>query len=278
MAQQKRRKTLFTLLRSGLQCISCTPYRRSTSSRRMESSSGKTDPNPREYFDMTASVSKFSDAEFEQVLKRSLQYFNDLAYGYLEKLLLALNVDIDYVKNIAALRSDSLTTLRLLKYYYHGDVDKETCIKHTDRGLITLAYCQKGGLTVKDFHTHQWIDIEASAPKKPCLVLFTGESLSRLTGGYFRPILHKVVSKEDRYSFPFFLRGRSPALLDMTLLRSQPLHDLLSFDKVELLPPITVEQLDSITTKQYKDNSLSSDLGREKKDPYYVFADEVEVV
>lgn len=278
-SKMRQRQSLFHRFMNSLECMSCIPSKRvigsSGSSSSGQQQRGKCDPNPREYFDMTAAVNRFCDVDFETTLKKGLLLFNQLAEKYLELILAPLNVDMNYVRSVTKLGTDSLTTLRLLKYYYHGDSQKETCLRHTDRGLITLAYCQQSGLTVKDFHTHQWVDVEAAAPSKPCMILFVGETLSRLTGGYFKAILHKVVSREDRFSFPFFFRGRTPAMLDIALMKSQVLNDMLAAGKLERLPPITVGDLDKITTTQYFSNSIPLELGEFKKDPYYVFADEV---
>lgn len=283
-AKFKERQSLFHRFRRGLERVSCVPSRQNLRNEDQVLSSsgnqvkpqmnGKWDPNPREYFDMQAATFRFCDSDFGHTVWKGLQLFNQIAARYLEQVLLPLNVDMDYVRSVAKLGPDSLTTLRLLKYYYQGETEKETCERHTDRGLITLAYCQSGGLTVKDFHSHQWIDVEASAPSRPCLILFTGETLSRLTGGYFKAILHKVVSKENRFSFPFFYRGRTPAVIDMTMLNSPVLNGLLSQGKLECLPPITVEQLDSITTRQYSSKSIPLELGEAKRDPYYAFTDD----
>ena len=45
------------------------------------------------------------------------------------------------------------------------------------------------------------------------LHVYTGQTLSVLTNGYYRPLLHRAVLRPDRLSMPFFLRCRPSARL-----------------------------------------------------------------
>lgn len=136
-------------------------------------------------------------------------------------------------------------------------------------GLLTLAICRDYGLEMKRFDTHEWVDIEVQAPAKPCFVLFAGESLSRLTGGHFKAVYHRVYTTSVRFSCPFFLRSPNDALLDMNALRSATLQELLQRGEIEQLAPITVSELNKITRVQHQTGGFPPELGQFKQDPYW---------
>lgn len=220
----------------------------------------------REFFDVTQHTKMFIDEEFSKLTISSYDLFYKYSLEYLEQLLFPLKCDFEYVKSLLG---PSRTTLRLLKYNYVGDELKETCFRHTDMGLVTLAVCLDHGLEMKDFKTHKWVDVEDNAPTKPCLILFCGESLSRLTGGYFKAILHRVFTKSDRYSFPFFFRARDNAILDRLSLKSDVLDLLIESNQVEDLDPITVDDLNRLVLSQYGSRQFAVELGNYKKDKYW---------
>lgn len=88
-------------------------------------------------------------------------------------------------------------------------------------GFITVApTASLPGLTMLSKDCVKWLDVETStgsgaggeAPRSR-FVVFTGETLARLTRGAVRAPLHYVdetVLGQKRISAPFFLRGVSP--------------------------------------------------------------------
>lgn len=85
-----------------------------------------------------------------------------------------------------------------------GEEQKETCQRHTDMGLLTLAPALSSGLQMKSFHPpSRYIDVEAASPTKPCLILFAGEALGRLTGGLRAPHWWLLSSSYSSCDFKF---------------------------------------------------------------------------
>lgn len=75
--------------------------------------------------------------------------------------------------------------------------------EHTDYGLLTiLLQDDKGGLQVKS--QGKWINVP---PVPGTFICNIGDMLDRITGGYYRSTLHRVLnsSGKSRYSFPLFL-------------------------------------------------------------------------
>eukprot|EP01038_Epipyxis_sp_PR26KG_P016338 gene16338-22259_t len=160
---------------------------------------------------------------------------------------------------------------------------KVTCHSHTDMGLLSVAFCLDDGLEMKEFNSKRWVDVERNAPKKPCLIIFCGEALAYLTGGYFKAILHQVKTYKHRYSFPFFFRVCNEAIIDINQLKSKKLDNLLydnndnnnNYDnKIERLCPIRSFDLDIITRTQYNTGSIPIELGHYKQESYWALHDE----
>jgi isopenicillin N synthase-like dioxygenase len=59
------------------------------------------------------------------------------------------------------------------------------------------------------------------------MILFIGETLSFLTGGYYLATLHQVVSEKIRYSLPFFYRVSNDTILNSKKLNSKTFEDLI---------------------------------------------------
>jgi isopenicillin N synthase-like dioxygenase len=143
------------------------------------------DPNPREFLDIMGDIegkNNFSSEENESQFMACYSAMQGLALQCLEEVIGPLGCDSTYV---ASLMGPSETKLRLIRTYYSGPA-KETCMRHTDMGLLTVAVCWGEGLELQEVGTGasgRWVDVEASAPLKPCLVLFAGQTLQRLTGG-----------------------------------------------------------------------------------------------
>jgi hypothetical protein len=143
-------------------------------------------------------------------------------------------------------------------------------------GLITLAPALSSGLEMKSFQgpTFPYVDIEQLAPKKPCLIIFAGEALSRLTAGYFHAPLHRVVSTSIRYAMPFFFRPQAHKPLDAQKLKSAFLEKHYFTDKQggqdhQQLSPITADELEVLVQRQYRMKKIPVELGEFKKIPYY---------
>jgi hypothetical protein len=105
-------------------------------------------------------------------------------------------------------------------------------------------------------------------------VVFAGETLSALTGGYFKSAMHRVNTNSERYSFPFFFRARDSAILDIKKLKSPVLDTLLLSGDLEALMPISVVDLERITQKQYLTRKIPPELGKYKTDAYWSMTEE----
>lgn len=151
-----------------------------------------------------------------------------------------------------------------------GEEHKETCQRHTDMGLLTLAPALSSGLQMKSFQPpSRYIDVEAASPTKPCLILFAGEALGRLTGGYYQAPIHRVTSNFHRFSFPFFFRSTANLILDIKQLKSERLEELIEKNEIESLLSITANDLEILTQCQYKTKQIPIELGNYKRNFYY---------
>eukprot|EP01080_Neovahlkampfia_damariscottae_P011964 gene11964-5365_t len=123
--------------------------------------------------------------------------------------------------------------LRLIHYYYEDKTPAAVCPVHCDLGIIKFATCFDEGVFIPQFQTNQWVSVEKNSPTKPCVVLFIGETLSRVTGAYLKAPLHKVFTNKDRLSIIFFLRGQDDSDLDFLL-------DNIDKEDKELLKSCTI--------------------------------------
>ena len=94
------------------------------------------------------------------------------------------------------------------------------CEEHLDVGLLTLdARAAEPGLQALRRADKLWVPLEeGSASPEGELELFcmVGDTLGRVTGGYYAPCKHRVVSPPAscRIGLPFLFRGRSDAVLN----------------------------------------------------------------
>ena len=116
-----------------------TPTQASSSTTKHQTDFEFRDPNPREYYDILANSNRFQNKDFEIHSKKGFQMFESYSRRYLEQILFPLKCDFSCVQSMFG--PPSKTTLRLLKYYYNGHDDKETCLRHTDRGLLYFVCC-----------------------------------------------------------------------------------------------------------------------------------------
>jgi len=96
---------------------------------------------------------------------------------------------------------------------------------HSDVGLITVApRGSVAGLQVRQLDQPQsgWIAVEELMGPKD-IIVFVGQTMTRLTKGIYRPMLHKPVlpPSGDRYSLVFFLRATASTILGNLVLPSQ---------------------------------------------------------
>jgi isopenicillin N synthase-like dioxygenase len=257
--------------------------------------------NPfREFYDIEEN-DIFLHKEFSDVTNICFQCFRKYCILFLKQILFPLQIENkEYLDSLIHGRSHS--KLRLMKYNFQGtqsvsfcvfllllsisslfhslfalligllvgECSEETCIRHTDMGLLTFAPALSSGLEMKSFHNpYSFIDIEKESPCKPCLIVFAGEALARLTGGYFKAAIHRVSSAETRYSFPFFFRSTAEVVLDIKQLTSPILEELLMNGEVESLEGITANELEIITQEQYRTKKIPAELGNYKQHHYY---------
>jgi isopenicillin N synthase-like dioxygenase len=137
-------------------------------------------------------------------------------------------------------------------------------------GLLTILPALSSGLELKTFqYPYQYLDVEALAPQKPCLIIFAAEGLSRLTSGYFQAPIHRVVSTSFRYSMPFFFRSNSKEKIDLNSLQSMKLNQMIENGQLESLEGITAFDLEVLVQVQYKQKRIPAELGAYKQIPYY---------
>jgi isopenicillin N synthase-like dioxygenase len=211
---------------------------------------------PREFIDIFHYRRGFNDEEFEERSAAVFDAFERLCGSWLEQLFFPLQCSPVYLESL--ITKSPRTMLRCLKYTHVSDTPKETCKRHTDRGLLTLTPCLGYGLFIKSLSTGEWDAAEANAPQTPCFILFAGEQLATLSAGHFKAVSHTVRSNTERYSFPFFLRAHNSAVLDTYRLHSPILNRLIAVGELQYTAPVTAQELEQITDKQYKLSAIPS--------------------
>ncbi len=111
------------------------------------------------------------------------------------------------------------TAMRCIEYSRAEETQNEYA-DHTDLSFVTVA--PRGScaaLRVRDMLSLKEVDVEQAMGPETLLV-FCGDLMARLTGNSFPAAMHRPVGAwegadtDSRYSLPFFLRGRSDAVLD----------------------------------------------------------------
>lgn len=111
------------------------------------------------------------------------------------------------------------TAMRCIEYTLAEETQNEYA-DHTDLSFVTVA--PRGScaaLRVRDMLSLKEVDVEQAMGPETLLV-FCGDLMARLTGNSFPAAMHRPVGawegtdSDSRYSLPFFLRGRSDAVLD----------------------------------------------------------------
>jgi isopenicillin N synthase-like dioxygenase len=223
-------------------------------------------PENREFYDVRQiDFETMNDENFIKPTRYAFNLYEYYSKLFMKQICFGINADNDYVESTYG---DSISTLRLL-HYYQTEEPKLTCNPHSDMGYITLAVCFDSGLEIKELDSHKYFDAEKNAPQEKCMIIFAGETLARISGGYFKSPIHRVISQKERYSLPFFFRGRNDAILDVKKLKSDILMESISLNDTNLMKPMSVEKLYELTHQQYSGGVFNSELGFYKKDDYW---------
>ena len=199
----------------------------------------------REMFDVHSTTDIFPNKEFEKTSKMAFEKCLEICFEYLEMLSHVLGFDFEYLKHLAGNPNDTETSLRLSHYLYSRKDTKTVCPGHCDSGIITLITCFNKGLHIKNFKNDKWIDVEKISPQKPCVILLVGETLSRLTAGYLKAPLHKVITDQERLAFTFFLRGDLTKQLEFKKMKSNFLLKNSDKEDEELFETCYMKDIDS---------------------------------
>jgi isopenicillin N synthase-like dioxygenase len=111
--------------------------------------------------------------------------------------------------------------------------------------------------------------VEKVSPKN-VMILFVGETLSRLTAGFYKPILHQVNSIKERIALPFFYRANNESILDIKKfnLSSKFLIWIKENDE-NLLNEIEYDEFLYLITTQYRKINESKKIGFYKNISYF---------
>ena len=205
------------------------------------------------------------DENFIKPTRKAFKLYENYSELYMKQIIFGIEGDLNYVKS---LYGKSISTLRLL-HYFESEKEVISCLPHSDMGFITLAICFSSGLEIKDLSTNKFFDAEKNAPKKNCMMIFAGETLARLSGGYFKSPIHRVKSMKERYSIPFFFRGKNNSELDVKKLNSDYLLKNIDLEDNYLMAPMKISKLYELTKIQYLENEHPIELGKYKKDDYW---------
>jgi isopenicillin N synthase-like dioxygenase len=100
------------------------------------------------------------------------------------------------------------------------------------------------------------------------MILFCGETLARLTGGYYKAIVHSVISSNYRFSLPFFFRAKNNSILDCKKMNSIIISELIEKDK-KLNEEISLENLLALISTQYRNKNHIFEIANYKDCDYY---------
>jgi len=119
--------------------------------------------------------------------------------------------------------STTSSILRVMKYDSQtagemGDGGKELlCEAHLDVGFVTIDPCTATpGLEAEDCDGN-WREVEAERTRPTEAILLVGETLSKISNGYYTATNHRVRRPEPgvhRIAMPFLLRGRPTAVIN----------------------------------------------------------------
>jgi isopenicillin N synthase-like dioxygenase len=140
-------------------------------------------------------------SEFGSVVLDYMDQVTSIGHTVLQGIALSLQLPIDYFD--AVTQNDPFILFRIFRYPPQSkDASDWGVGEHSDYGLLTiLKQDSVGGLQVKS--KGGWID----APPIPnTFICNIGDMLDRMTYGYYRSTLHRVVNRsgKERLSFPLF--------------------------------------------------------------------------
>jgi len=109
------------------------------------------------------------------------------------------------------------SSVRVCRYKKKKKNTGTLCSEHTDTTILSVGIVSSvPELQFYDKVRSKWITIEEHVDDTHVIV-FAGRILARMTAGYFQPAYHRVfrTKNEERLSFPFFLRPRDNAKLQI---------------------------------------------------------------
>ncbi|KAJ4713827.1 2-oxoglutarate (2OG) and Fe(II)-dependent oxygenase superfamily protein [Melia azedarach] len=171
----------------------------------------------------------------------------------------ALGLDDDFFDLPQMFGDDNATVCSLMHYTdqeNHSSEEKLGRMGHYDVSLITLLATDDAlGIQIcrdKEAKPQSW---EYVLPKKRAFIVFVGEVLERLSGDTFRPVLHRVVYFQERYSIGVFLLPSYDCLVENSLppnseensskYTAEKFKDFLDFRYVDVTAEIIQKQMEA---------------------------------
>jgi len=144
--------------------------------------------------------------------------------------------------------STTSSILRVMKYDSQtqgesAEGGKEClCEAHLDVGFVTIDPCtETPGLEAEDCDGN-WMEVEAMKTQPTEAILLVGETLSKISNGYYTATNHRVLRPPPgvhRIACPFLLRGRPEAIIDTRLAK-----------RIKAKRPGVLSKFKTITIKQ----------------------------
>jgi isopenicillin N synthase-like dioxygenase len=154
--------------------------------------------------------------DFKPTMAKIHRSLDEVAKVLLEALTYPLRLKGDY---FSKMMSEGNSILRLLHYPPIPEGTDPRCVRaaaHEDINLITLLVsATTSGLQLKD-RDGSWLPVDC---EPNCLIVDSGDMLSRMTNDILPSTTHRVVNPDDgknlsRYSMPFFVHPNPDALLN----------------------------------------------------------------
>jgi isopenicillin N synthase-like dioxygenase len=135
----------------------------------------------------------------------------------LSSLSMAVNLpDGEKFESMHRIDAASKTELEFLKYAGIDAFDANVGFsKHTDTGSLTILFTQQSGLQIFCPTHSRW---EVVTPRPNLAIVNVGDTLSALSGGKLRSVIHRVVpvhgaSNHERFSTGYFLRAANSTVI-----------------------------------------------------------------
>jgi len=168
---------------------------------------------------------KFPDAilDAKDVVKNYMAKSHEIVLVILEILSLKLGLSAQALPNLHRLMQDSGDQLRLTKATMYPTENQDSSDvsfgAHTDYGSITILFNRLYGLQVLTTNK-EWLYVP---PLPGHAVVNFGDAMVKLTGGYLKSNIHRVVTAPglskvtDRYSVVYFARPENNVLMKSLL-------------------------------------------------------------